>query len=159
MTVRDFNKPFLLLENVQKFLLNYIFGRKDIVLFGAHAVNVYVDTEDIRYTSDIDLLSVEPKELASEIAEAIKEKFNIKVKIVNERFFYSIWDKTNKRKLADITFTSELPAFIKVNGIQVLTLQQLIEKKKAAIACPSRKTNKRFQDQADLYLLLKKQGE
>ena len=45
------------LATIQDAVLDFLRGRKDAVVFGAQAVNAYVD--EPRMTQDIDLLSVQ----------------------------------------------------------------------------------------------------
>ena len=60
-------------------LLDFLGGRKDVVLFGAQAVNAYVS--EPRMTQDIDLLSTDAKNLAEELKSFLSEKFHIAVRI------------------------------------------------------------------------------
>ena len=55
------------LAKIHDAVLEFLRGRDDAVLFGAQAVNAYV--EEPRMTQDVNILSTRAKELADEIKE------------------------------------------------------------------------------------------
>ena len=66
LTFREFimREP-LPLATIHDAVLEFLRGRTDAVLFGAHAVNAYV--EESRMTQDVDILSPRAPELAEEL--------------------------------------------------------------------------------------------
>ena len=60
-------------------VLEFLRGRKDAVLYGAHAVNAYV-TEP-RMTQDVDLASTRAAELAEELRVFLNQRFHIAVRV------------------------------------------------------------------------------
>ena len=82
LTFREFvmREP-LLLATIQDAVLGFLRGRDDAVLFGAQAVNAYVD--EARMTQDVDILSARAEELAEEIKNFLHEKFHIAVRVRN----------------------------------------------------------------------------
>ena len=66
LTFREFimHEP-LPLATIHDAVLEFLRGRTDAVLFGAHAVNAYV--QDPRMTQDVDILSPKAAELAEEL--------------------------------------------------------------------------------------------
>jgi hypothetical protein len=66
LTFREFimREP-LPLATIQDAVLEFLRGRTDAVLFGAQAVNAYVD--EPRMTQDVDILSPRAAELAEEL--------------------------------------------------------------------------------------------
>ena len=67
------------LATIHEALLNFLRGRKDVVLSGAIAVNAYVS--EPRMTQDIDLLSTDAKNLAETLKSFLSDKFRITVRV------------------------------------------------------------------------------
>src|SRR5437588_12713981 len=82
LTFREFvmNEP-LPLAQIQNAVLEFLRDREDVVVFGAQAVNAYVD--EPRMTQDIDLLSPRAEELAEELRAHLRERFHIAVRAVS----------------------------------------------------------------------------
>ncbi len=143
------------LSNIHGAILEFLQGRKDVVLFGAFAVNAYVS--EPRMTQDIDLISTRSGELAQELKEFLSEKFHIAVRIREvadgKRFrIYQIRSEGN-RHLVDLRMVSELPTTETVEGISVLSPVELIVSK--VISYHSRKGKpKAGTDYRDLGMLL-----
>lgn len=78
LTFREFavGEP-LPLARIQGATLEFLAGRSDAVLFGAQAVNAYVD--EPRMTQDVDILSPRAAELAVELSDYVSERFHIAV--------------------------------------------------------------------------------
>ncbi|MGZ3380991.1 MAG: nucleotidyl transferase AbiEii/AbiGii toxin family protein, partial [Isosphaeraceae bacterium] len=76
LTFREFvmREP-LPLATIHDAVLEFLRGRTDAVLFGAHAVNAYVD--EPRMTQDVDILSPRAAELAEELRVYLSGKFQI----------------------------------------------------------------------------------
>ena len=80
LTFREFTmREPLPLATIHDAVLEFLRGRSDAVLFGAHAVNAYV--EEPRMTQDVDILSPRAPELAEELRSHLSERFQIAVRI------------------------------------------------------------------------------
>ncbi len=79
LTFREFvmREP-LPLATIHDAVLEFLRGRTDAVLFGAHAVNAYVD--EARMTQDVDILSTRAAELAEELRVSLSQSFQIAVR-------------------------------------------------------------------------------
>ena len=64
---------------IQQAVIDFLDGRDDAALFGAMAVNAYVDER--RMTEDVDIVSTRAKELAEELQERLSRLFHIAVRI------------------------------------------------------------------------------
>ena len=119
------------LATIQESVLEFLRGRDDVALFGAQAVNAYVD--EPRMTQDIDLLSPRARELAEELRELLSEKFHIAVRVreVGEGKGFRIYQvkKKGNRHLADVRVVAQLPETHTVEGIKVLSPAELIASK------------------------------
>jgi hypothetical protein len=119
------------LATIQEAVLEFLRGRDDVALFGAQAVNAYVD--EPRMTQDIDVLSPRAKELAEELRELLSEKFHIAVRVreVGEGKGFRIYQvqKKGDRHLADVRPIAHLPETRIVEGIKVLSPAELIASK------------------------------
>ena len=148
-------REILPLSKIQEAILEFLQGRKDVVLFGAQAVNAYVS--EPRMTQDIDLLSTRADELAEELKDFLSEKFHIAVRIrevADGKGFriYQIRSEGN-RHLVDLRMISEFPATEKIENILVLSPVELLASK--VIAYHSRKGKpKAGTDYRDLGMLL-----
>jgi hypothetical protein len=65
------------LASVFRAVLELLAGRQDAVVFGAHAVNAYVDDEKQRMTGDVDVLSTDAAALAELIRSDLHSRFHI----------------------------------------------------------------------------------
>ena len=74
LTFREFlmHEP-LPLATIHDAVLEFLRGRTDAVLFGAHAVNAYVD--EPRMTQDVGILSPRAAELAEELRAHLAHDF------------------------------------------------------------------------------------
>jgi hypothetical protein len=72
-------KEPLPLATIQNAVIDFLRGRNDAVLFGAQAVNVYVD--EPRATQDVDLMSTRAAGLAEELREHVSQLFHIAVRV------------------------------------------------------------------------------
>ncbi|MBD0325035.1 MAG: hypothetical protein ICV68_01305, partial [Pyrinomonadaceae bacterium] len=119
------------LATIQEAMLEFLRGRDDVAMFGAQAVNAYVD--EPRMTQDIDLLSPRAKELAEELRQLLSEKFHIAVRIrevgAGKGFRLYQVQKTGNRHLADIRPVAHLPETRTIEGIKVLSPAELIASK------------------------------
>src|SRR5439155_20483287 len=89
---------------VHRAVLDFLHHRDDAVLFGAQAVNAYVD--ESRMTQDVDILSTRAPELAEEIRQHLNDRFKIaaRVRNVREGLGYRIYQlqRTGNRHLVDV---------------------------------------------------------
>jgi hypothetical protein len=132
LTFREFamREP-LPLATIQETLLEFLRGREDVAVFGAQAVNAYVD--EPRMTQDIDLLSLHAAEFAEELRELLSQKFHIAVRVreVGQGKGFRIYQvqKTGDRHLVDIRPVAQLPETRTIEGIRILSPAELIASK------------------------------
>ncbi len=143
------------LATIQEAVLEFLRGRDDVAVFGAQAVNAYV--EEPRMTQDIDLLSLNARELTEELRELLSEKFHIAVRVreVGEGKGFRIYQvqKTGNRHLADVRPVAQLPETRTIEGIKVLSPAALVASK--VVAYHSRRGQpKSGTDWRDLAVLL-----
>ena len=156
LTFREFamSEP-LPLATIHNAVLEFLRGRDDAALYGAQAVNAYVDQP--RMTQDVDLLSPRAAGLAEEIHSMLRQRFHIAVRIrrVGGGVGYRIYQvrQPKNRNLVDVRSIRSLPPTQRVNDVLVLTPAELISTK--IISMVSRpKTAKGLIDEADLRRLL-----
>src|SRR5215470_3450876 len=79
------------LATVHEAVLEFLRGRDDAVLFGAQAVNAYV--EEPRMTQDVDILSPRAAALCEELREYLNQQFHISVGVreVREALGYRLY--------------------------------------------------------------------
>ena len=136
LTFREFimREP-LPLATIHEAVLGFIRGRDDAVLFGAQAVNAYVD--EPRMTQDVDILSPRAAELAQEIRQYLSERFHIAVRVrqVGKGLGYRIFQVQNpkNRHLVDVRPVEQLPPTVRVEDILVVTPPELIANKVMAL--------------------------
>lgn len=156
LTFREFAmREKLPLATIQDAVLDFLRGRRDAALFGAQAVNAYVDQP--RMTQDVDILSPRAEMLAEEIKEFLHEKFHIAVRIRNIKEgagfrIYQVREPKN-RHLVDVRSIAALPPTQQVDEVMVMTPVELIAAKVISMA-DRPATAKGLTDQADLYRLL-----
>ncbi len=118
------------LSKIQEVVLRFLQGRSDVVLFGAQAVNAYVD--EPRMTQDVDLLSSRAADLAEELRAYIADEFHIAIRIrkVGEKGFrlYQVRNEGN-RHLVDIRLVETLPPSESIENILVLSPAELVASK------------------------------
>src|SRR5262245_8998835 len=110
------------LATIHDAVLEYLRGRTDVVLFGAHAVNAYV--EEPRMTQDVDVLSTRAAEFAEELRAELSRRFQIAVRIrtVADGLGHRLYQirKPKNRHLVDVRGASQLPPHRIVQGVQVV---------------------------------------
>ena len=158
LTFQEFvmNEP-LPLAMIHAAVLEFLRGRDDAALFGAQAVNAYVD--EPRMTQDVDILSPRAAELAGEIREHLARRFNIAVREreVREGLGHRVYQvqKPRNRHLVDIRRTEALPPVERIGGVLVVAPAELIAGKLIAFE-QRRGKPKSGTDWRDLALLLLK---
>ncbi|HZL35766.1 MAG TPA: nucleotidyl transferase AbiEii/AbiGii toxin family protein [Tepidisphaeraceae bacterium] len=138
-------------------VIDFLRGRDDAALFGAQAVNAYVD--EARATQDVDILSPRAAELAEEIRQHLNQKFHIEVCVREVRggIGYRIFQlqKPKNRHLVDVRPVVAFPPTQRVEKVLVLTPPELVASK--VITYQSRRgAPKSFTDWRDLAVLLLK---
>jgi len=156
LTFQEFAmRETLPLSKIQEVILGFLQGRKDVVLFGAQAVNAYVS--EPRMTQDVDLLSVRAKDLAEEIREFLSEKFHIALRVreIGEGKGFRIYQvrKEGNRHLADVRNVDELPETETIENVLVLSPAELIASKVVSFQSRYGKS-KSWTDRRDLTVLL-----
>ncbi|WP_017300929.1 nucleotidyl transferase AbiEii/AbiGii toxin family protein [Nodosilinea nodulosa] len=113
---------------IQEAVLDFLRDRDDAVLFGAQAVNAWVD--EPRMTQDIDLLSPRAVALAEEIRLWLAERFQIAVRVreVKAGLGYRVnqLQKTGNRHLVDIRSVDMLPPCQRIEQVLVVTPATLV---------------------------------
>mgnify|MGYP003382051073 FL=1 len=119
------------LATIQDAVLDFLRGRKDAVVFGAQAVNAYVD--EPRMTQDIDLLSVQASTLAQELRDYLNERFHVAVRVreIGEGRGYRIYQvqKLGNRHLVDVRSVEQLPETRLIAQVLVIAPVDLIASK------------------------------
>ena len=143
------------LATIHDSVLQFLQGRDDLAIYGAQAVNAYV--EPPRMTQDIDLISSNAAALAEEIRMHLAETFTIAVRIreVASGVGFRVYQlrKPKNRHLVDVRQEKNLPACQSVGGLKILTPTELVARK--IISMVSRaNTPKAMTDTADVWRLL-----
>jgi hypothetical protein len=129
LTFREFimREP-LPLATIHDAVLEFLRGRTDAVLFGAHAVNAYV--EEARMTQDVDILSPRAAEFAEELRGHLAKTFQIAVRIrtVADGKGHRLYQirKPKNRHLVDVRAVDGLPAHQVVEEVLVVPPAELI---------------------------------
>src|SRR5262249_10681263 len=136
-------------------VLEFLRDRDDAVLYGAQAVNAYVD--EPRMTQDVDIASIRGEELASELRTFLNKRFHIAVRVrdIREGLGYRVYQvqKPKNRHLVDVRPVDALPPAKRVRKVLVVTPPELIANKVISMTDRKHKA-KGLIDQADLYRLL-----
>lgn len=148
-------QEMLPLATIQEAVLEFLRGRRDVVLFGAQAVNAYV--EEPRMTQDIDLLSVQASAFAQELRDYLSERFRIAVRVreIGEGRGYRIYQvqKLGNRHLVDVRSVEHLPETRLIAQVLVIAPVDLIASKVISYA-QRRGSPKSGTDWRDLGVLL-----
>ncbi|HWP55167.1 MAG TPA: nucleotidyl transferase AbiEii/AbiGii toxin family protein [Pyrinomonadaceae bacterium] len=142
------------LATIHDAVLEFLRGRDDVVVFGAQAVNAYVDEPRMR---DIDLVSTRATELAEEIREYLSERFHIAVRVlvIGAGKGYRLFQiqKPRNRHLVDVRTAESLPHAERIEDVLVMSPPELIAYK--VIAYHARRGQpKAGTDWRDLAMLL-----
>ena len=148
-------KEPLPLATIHEAVLEFLRNRNDAVLFGAQAVNAYVD--EPRMTQDVDILSTRAGDLAEELRAHLAKQFTIAVRIrevASGRGFriFQLREPKNRR-LVDIRQIDNLPPNQLIAEVRVPTPQELIAQKVISMTVRSAQP-KGDTDRRDLKLLL-----
>jgi nucleotidyltransferase AbiEii toxin of type IV toxin-antitoxin system len=156
LTFREFAmREKLPLATIHDAVLEFLRGRDDTALYGAQAVNAYVNVP--RLTQDVDIASTRGAALAEELRQFLHERFHIAVRVrnVREGLGYRIYQvrKPENRHLVDIRPVEELPPVQTVKKVLVVTPPELIANKLTAWV-DRRSKPKSGTDWRDLAMLL-----
>ena len=156
LTFREFAmRESLPLATIHDAVLGFLRGRDDAVLFGAHAVNAYVD--EARMTQDVDILSPRAEEFAEELRTYLSQRFQIAVRIrkVADGLGLRLYQlrKPKNRHLVDVRSVDSIPAHQVVDNVLVVPPANLIAQKVLSMVNRSG-TAKRITDLADIQRLL-----
>ena len=120
--------------DIQRAVLRFLRGRDDAVLFGAHAVNAYVEPE--RATADVDILSTRGKDFADDVRSFLNEEFGIAVRTRSVRggggFRVYQRRKEGNRHLVDVRPVTEFPPTRQIEATAVVAPAELIANKVAS---------------------------
>ncbi len=132
LTFREFimREP-LPLATIHDAVLEFLRGRTDAVLFGAQAVNAYVN--EARMTQDVDILSPKAEELAEELRVYQSQRLQIAVRtrVIANGQAYRLYQvrKPKNRHLVEIRSVDALPAHQVVDEVSVVLPAELIGQK------------------------------
>lgn len=119
------------LAKVHEAILEFLRNRDDAVLFGAHAVNAYV--EEPRMTQDVDILSTRGREFAEELRAHLAKTFTIaaRVREVARAKGFRIYQlrEPKNRHLADVRPVAAFPPTQLVAEVRVPIPEELIAQK------------------------------
>lgn len=143
------------LAGIHRAVLEFLRQVDDAVLCGAQAVNAYVG--EPRMTQDVDVVSLRAAELAEEIRTLLAERFRIAVRVreAGDRRGFRVYQlqKPKNRHLVDVRAVVALPPAERVEGVLVVTPEELIAGK--LMASQRRQgTPKYFTDRRDLAVML-----
>ena len=106
------------LATVHDAVLDFLHGRDDAALFGAQAVNAYVD--ESRMTQDVDILSTRAAGLAEDIRRFLNERFKIAaaVREIRDGLGYRVFQlqKPKNRHLVDVRPVAAFPPTQRVDS-------------------------------------------
>ena len=119
------------LAAVHDAVLEFLRGVDDAVLFGAQAVNAYVD--EPRMTQDVDIASPRAAELAEQLRVHLAGRFQMAVRIreVGQGRGFRLYQvrKPKNRHLVDVRRVGELPPAQRIEGVLVVTPEESIANK------------------------------
>lgn len=143
------------LATIHRAVLDCLRGVDDAVLFGAQAVNAYVD--EPRMTQDVDIVSPRAAELAEQLRNCLAAQFHIAVRVreIGEGRSYRLYQiqKPKNRHLVDVRSVAALPPARRISEVLVVVPEELVASK--LIAYQRRQgTPKSGTDWRDLAVLL-----
>lgn len=124
-------KEPLPLAKIHDAVLDFLRNRDDAMLFGAQAVNAYVD--EPRMTQDVDIMSTRAADLAEEIRAFLAREFTIAARVrqvASGRGFRVFQLRQPKnRHLVDVRQVSVLPPNQLIAEVRIPTPEELIAQK------------------------------
>ncbi len=123
------------LARIQDAVLAFLRGRDDVALFGAQAVNAYV--AEPRMSQDVDIITTRAPDLVEELRRHLSEQFHIAVRtrVVAEGRGWRLFQlqKPRNRHLVDVRGADSLPPTRRIEGVLVVTPDELIAMKVTAM--------------------------
>lgn len=148
-------KEPLPLARIHDAIIDFLRNRDDAALFGAQAVNAYVDQP--RMTQDVDILSTSASKLAEELRGHLAGMFKIAVRIREvaggQGFRIYQLRQPKNRHLADVRQVTALPPTQLISEVRVPMPEELIAQKIIGLSARSAQP-KGDTDRRDLKLLL-----
>ena len=143
------------LATIHRAVLEFLQDVDDAVLFGAQAVNAYVD--EPRMTQDVDIVSPRAAELSEQLRDHLSAQFHIAVRVreIGQRRGYRLYQiqQPKNRHLVDVRPVAALPPARRIDKVLVVAPEELIAGK--LIAYQRRQgTPKSGTDWRDLAMLL-----
>ena len=156
LTFREFmTNESLPLAEIHQVVLRFLRGRSDVVLFGAQAVNAYVDVP--RMTQDVDVMALGGAAFSDELRLHlhVELKIAVRVRSVASGKGYRVYQLRSpaNRHLVDIRQVDSLPAYQLIDDIRVVDPVSLLALKVISMTERSN-TPKGLTDKADLMRLL-----
>jgi hypothetical protein len=132
LTLREFiMRESLPLSTIHEAVFEFLRNRDDAVVFGAQAVNAYVD--EPRMTQDVDLMSTRAADLAEELRQHLNELFHVAIRLreIGDGKGYRLYQvqKTGNRHLVDLRPVTTLPLANRIGQILVMAPAELIASK------------------------------
>ncbi len=116
------------LATIHRAVMEFLQGFEDAVLFGAQAVNAYVD--EPRMTQDVDIASPRAAEVAEQLRLALSRRFNVAVRLreigQGRGFRLHQLQKSGNRHLADVRPLASMPPARRIGGVLVVAPEELI---------------------------------
>lgn len=119
------------LATIHDAVLEFLRGRDDVVVFGAQAVNAYVN--EPRMSQDIDLLSTHAELLAEDLRQHLSDRFHIavRVRVIGTGKGYRLFQiaRPRNRHLVDVRSAESLPHAERIEDVLVISPPELIAHK------------------------------
>ncbi|MBI5876923.1 MAG: nucleotidyl transferase AbiEii/AbiGii toxin family protein [Chloroflexi bacterium] len=119
------------LSSIQDAVLDFLRGRDDAVVFGAQAVNAYV--EEPRMSQDIDLMSTRAAGLADDLRNYLAERFHVAMRVreIGDGRGYRVFQvrKEGNRHLVDVRSVGQLPRTERMADVLVIAPADLVATK------------------------------
>lgn len=136
LTFKEFAaKEPLPLSAIHEAVLEFLQGRDDAVVYGAQAVNAYVD--ESRMTQEVDILSTRARELADELRGYLHTRFqvSVRVRIIKDGLAFRLYQvrKPKNRHLVDVRLVEQLPPSKRIARVLVMTPEVLSGSKVVAL--------------------------
>ncbi len=136
LTFQEFAvKEPLPLSVIQEAVLEFLRGRDDTVVYGAQAVNAYVD--EPRMSQDVDILSTRAREFADELREYLHTRLqvSIRVRVIKDGLGFRLYQvrRPKNRHLVDVRLVERLPPSKRIARVLVMAPEALIASKVVAL--------------------------
>lgn len=116
------------LATIHRAVLEFLQGTDDAVLFGAQAVNAYVD--EPRMTQTVDIASPQATELAEQLRIHLSDRFNVAIRVreIGKGRGYRLYQlqKAGNRHLVDIRPLTSMPPSRRIGDVLVVAPEELI---------------------------------